>query len=102
MTLVTFHHNFMPKLRSQPFPLHQDAPILKNSPDFVDDDLDADQQAAVVSPCDDVTLHPVLGESGEGERAVRSHIEAGTVKGLDDPAAKSPANVWAFLRIFTD
>lgn len=83
----------MIKLLSQPFPFHQDAPVLQDSPDFVDDYLDANQQATVISPCGDVTLHPVLGESGEGERAVRSHIEARTIKGLDDPTTKSPASV---------
>lgn len=83
----------MPKLVSRPFPLHQNAPVLQNSPDFVDDYLDADQQAAVISLGDDVALYSVLGEPGEGERAVRSHIEAGTIKGLDDPATKSPASV---------
>lgn len=92
----------MIKLLSQPFSLHQNAPVLQNSPDFVDDYLDADQQATVVSPCGDVTLHPVLGESGKGEQAVRSYVEARTIKGLDDPATKSPASVWAFLQKFTD
>lgn len=87
----------MLKRWSQPFPLHQDAPFLQNSPDFVDEYLDADQKATVISPCGDVKLHPVLGESGEGERAVRAHIEARAIKGLDDPAAKSPASVWAFF-----
>lgn len=87
------HHLTGLQRLSRPCPLHQDAAVLQNSPDFVDDYLHADQQAAVVSPGGDVTLHPVLGEPGEGERAVRSHVEAGTIKGLDDPATKSPASV---------
>lgn len=83
----------MLKLLSQPFPFYQDTPVLQNSPDFVDDYLDVDQGATVVSAYGDVTLHPVLGESGEGEWAVRSHIEAQPIKGLDDPAAKGLASV---------
>lgn len=83
----------MLKLLPQPSPFHQDAPVLQNSPDFVDDYLHADQEATVVSAYGDVTLHPVLGESGEGELAVRSHIEARAIKGLDDPAAKGLARV---------
>ena len=59
----------------KPFPLHQDASILHNSPDFVDDDLDSDQQPVVLSPCGDVTLHPVVGEVGEEEHAVGPNVE---------------------------
>lgn len=84
----------MLKLPAWPSALHQDAPVLQNCPDFVDDDLDVDQQAAVAPPRGDVTLHPVVGESGEGEWAVRPHVEAGTIKGLDDPTAKGAAGVW--------
>lgn len=79
----------------KPFLLHQDASILQNSPDFVDDDLDVDQQPAVTSQCGDVTFHPIVGEAGEGERAAGPHVEAWTVERLNDPAAKSPASVWS-------
>lgn len=54
----------------RPFPLHHDASVLQNSPDFVDDYLHLDQQPAVTSPCGDVTFHPVVGEAGEGKRTV--------------------------------
>lgn len=93
ITNLPHHHKLKLKLLPRPFPLHHDAPVLQNSPDFVDDYLDTDQQAAVVSPRGDVTLHPVVGELGEGEGAVRPHVEAGAIKGLNDSAAKSPAGV---------
>lgn len=81
-------------VRAKPFLLHQDASIRQNSPDFVDNDLDLDQQPAVVPPCGDVTLHPVVGEAGESERAVGAHVETWTIERLDNPAAKCPASVW--------
>lgn len=84
----------MLNLLAWPSAFHQDAPVLQNSPDFVDDYLDVDQQAAVGSPHGDVTLHPVVGESGEGEGAVGPDVEAGTIKGLHDSTAKGAAGVW--------
>lgn len=91
----------MHNLSAWPSALHQDAPVLQNSPDFVDDYFDFDQQAAVASPHGDVTLHPVVGESGEGEGAVRPHVEAGTIKGLDDSTAKGSAGVWTKKEIYS-
>lgn len=79
----------------KPFPLHLDASILQNGPDFVDDNLDLDQQPVVTSPCGDITFHPVVGEVSEGEWAVGPHIEHWIIEGLDDTAAKCPASVWS-------
>lgn len=81
-------------VRSEPFLLHHNAPSLHNSPDFVDDDLDLDQQPVVTSPCGDITFHPVVGEAGEREWAVWPDVETWTVERLDDSAAKCPASVW--------
>lgn len=36
-----------------------------------------------------------MGEAGEGERAVGSHIETRTIERLDDTTAKRPASVWS-------
>lgn len=60
----------------KPLHLHQYASIAQNSPDFVDDDLDLDQQPAVPSLNGDVTFNPVVGEASEGERAVGAYVEA--------------------------
>lgn len=78
----------------RPFPLHHNASILQNSPDFVDNYLHLDQQPTVTSLCGDVTLHPVVGEAGEGKRTGWPHVETWTVEWLNDPAAKRPANIW--------
>lgn len=91
----------MLNLSAWPSALHQDAPVLQNGPDFVDDYFDDDQQAAFISPYGDVTVHPVVGESGEGEGAVRPHVEAGTMKGLDDSTAKGAAGVWTKKEIYS-
>lgn len=60
---------------SIPFLLHQDDSILKNSADFVDDDLHLYQQPAVPSLYGDVTFHPVVGEACESEGAIGPHIK---------------------------
>lgn len=75
LDLICRNHSFSGEgFRDKPIPLHCDVSILHNSPDFVDDDLDLDQQPAVTSPRGDVTFDSVVGEAGEGERAVRFHI----------------------------
>lgn len=58
-----------------PFLFHLDASVPNNSPDFVHDDLDFSQQAAMPSPYGDVTFDPVVSEAGEGEGAVGVQIE---------------------------
>lgn len=68
---------------------------MQNSPYFVNDYLDTDQQPVVITMCGDITLHPVVGEAGEGEGTAGSHIETWTVERLDDTAAEGPANVWS-------
>lgn len=80
----------------KPSLLHHDASILqKFGSDFVDDDLDLNNQPAVSAPYRDVTLHPVVGEAGEGERASGPHVENRAVERLDDPAAECPASIWS-------
>lgn len=79
----------------EPFLLHQDVSVLHNSPDFVDNDLDLDQQPVVTSPYGDITFHPVVGEACEGERAVGPDVVTWTVERLDDSTAKRPASVWS-------
>lgn len=59
---------------ARPRLLHQDTSILQYCSDFIDDNLHLDQQTAVPSPHCDVTFDPVVGEAGEGERAVGSYI----------------------------
>lgn len=59
----------------RPFHLHQDASIVQNSPYFVNDYLDTDQQPAVITPYGQITLHSVVGEAGEGEGAAGPHVE---------------------------
>lgn len=80
---------------AKPFPLHQDASVLQDGPDFIDDDLDSHQQPGLPPPRGDVTLHPVVGEVGQGEGASGAHVENCPVESLDDPAAEGPARVWA-------
>lgn len=48
---------------------------MQNSPYFVNDYLDTDQQPVVITPYGYITLHPVVGEAGEGEGAAGPHIE---------------------------
>lgn len=105
-TLSGFHHGHVLSQWSSiwhlPCLLHQDAPILQNSADFVDDDLDLVQQPAVASSYGDVTFDPVVSEAGEGERAVGQHIETQTAERLENTTAERPASVWSQVSELND
>lgn len=72
--------------------------ILQKGRDFIDDDLDLDQQPVVTSPYGDRIFPPVDGEACECERAVGPDIVTLPLKRLDDPAPKCPSSVWSQLR----
>lgn len=61
--------------------------------DFVNDDLDLDQQPVVTSPYGDRIFLLVDSEAYESELAVGPNIVTLPLKRLDDPAAKCPASV---------
>lgn len=66
---------------------------MQNRHDFVDDDLDSDQEPGAVSQYDDVTIDTIVGETGECERAAGPDVENGAIERLDDAAAECPASV---------
>lgn len=79
----------------KPFPLHQDASIPQNCPDFVHCDLHLRQQPVVSSLYADVIFHAIVSEAGEEEPAIGPHIETQTAERLDNAATKCPASNWS-------